>query len=358
MHELRQMQTHKAGLCNSVGLKTCCQGVCNVMVQGEVFYKLIQEAKNFVEKCFRKYLFLRSCRARALLAKNPVVHFDLSFMNFHSPLLDHPFFLNPKDEGLSVDLMDFKIREPLNISLLHKFLNDNRREFDAIVDVGSNVGYFPFLELAFGAKKIVAIEPVPESFEFLKKNTSRFNNVQLLNCALTDRKQTVYMVVTPKRNQSRCVESSVGNAIKVCGVTLEDVVESFNLNDCKLMVRMDVEGYEETILRKLPSEVVGLAFELHANFLGYERSLEVLNRLIGEGFHIDMLTWGSSMLYVLIEKFGLARAIALHNAFSKHKRLDLNPTFKAVKEFLGCGEGFHLYATRHLNKDNPKDIKG
>ena len=76
--------------------------------------------------------------------------------------------LNPNDEGLSAQLLAYGFREPINSYLLSQFIK--KENFDVVIDVGSNIGYFPIVELESGAKKVIVIEPVPETFGFLHKN--------------------------------------------------------------------------------------------------------------------------------------------------------------------------------------------
>ena len=73
--------------------------------------------------------------------------------------------LNPNDEGLSAQLLAYGFREPINCYLLSQFIK--KEKLYVFIDVGSNIGYFPIVELESGAKKVIVIEPAPETFRFL-----------------------------------------------------------------------------------------------------------------------------------------------------------------------------------------------
>ena len=124
--------------------------------------------------------------------------------------------LNPNDEGLSAQLLAYGFREPINCYLLSQFIK--KENFDVIIDVGSNIGYFPIVELESGAKKVIAIEPVPETFKFLHKNIERYPNVNELNVAVSvhNREETLFIpthknlsTIIPDKNFLRKIKTSI-----------------------------------------------------------------------------------------------------------------------------------------------------
>jgi len=66
-----------------------------------------------------------------------------------------------------------------------------------ILDVGANIGAFT-LNVAPKVKHVIAIEPEPNNFEMLKRNIklNNFNNITLLNYAVSDMEETVYFNTT------------------------------------------------------------------------------------------------------------------------------------------------------------------
>jgi tRNA G37 N-methylase Trm5 len=61
------------------------------------------------------------------------------------------------------------------------------RSSDIVVDAGANIGIFTLLA-ARKAKLVIAVEPDPENFEYLKRNVrlNRAENVVLVNKALSN----------------------------------------------------------------------------------------------------------------------------------------------------------------------------
>ena len=120
--------------------------------------------------------------------------------------------LNPNDEGLSAQLLAYEFREPINCYLLSRFIK--KENFDVIIDAGSNIGYFPISELESGAKRVIVIEPVPETFEFLHKNVARYSNVSEFNVAVSvhNREETLFIpthknlsTIIPDKNFLHCL---------------------------------------------------------------------------------------------------------------------------------------------------------
>ncbi|MFA6235219.1 MAG: FkbM family methyltransferase, partial [Bacteroidota bacterium] len=72
-------------------------------------------------------------------------------------------------------------------------------EGEWVIDVGANVGYYSkkFSDLVGPRGRVIAIEPVPETFAFLASNTLLFDNlnVSLLNLAASDASTIVRMEI-------------------------------------------------------------------------------------------------------------------------------------------------------------------
>ena len=100
-------------------------------------------------------------KLRALPKETAKVELDFKSLNI-APKIDNSFlYLNPNDEGISVDLYAWGFREPINTFMLFKFMLTEKKDLDGVIDIGSNLGYFPLIELASGVRQVIAIEPVP-----------------------------------------------------------------------------------------------------------------------------------------------------------------------------------------------------
>jgi len=106
-----------------------------------------------------------------------------------------PIYVPAYDKGLSRDLLVYHgIREPVHIKVLYETIKNSgiRR----VADIGSNIGYFPLIELYAGAKHIIAIEPVPDTFRYLKINLEDCPNCILMNAAI-DLNETSKKIYVP-----------------------------------------------------------------------------------------------------------------------------------------------------------------
>src|SRR5262245_16645306 len=121
---------------------------------------------------------------------------------------------------------------------------------DWAIDVGANVGHYTakLSKLVGTDGRVLALEPVPRTFELLAHNTRRFPfaNVTLLNVAASDRAAVLGMEVPDVQ----------------CGAYLAHVTEkpsglnilSIPLDNLKLprrirLVKIDAEGHELSVLR-------------------------------------------------------------------------------------------------------------
>jgi FkbM family methyltransferase len=127
-------------------------------------------------------------------------------------------------------------------------------EEDIFLDIGANVGYFTCFALAHQVKQVIACEPDPLNCEILTSN---------LNLNGFDYKKVILLEKGLGRSQGRLTfnRSHVANTgvsgFNACNAvaTFEVEVDTLdNLIDCgnipaPTVVKMDVEGWEEQVLR-------------------------------------------------------------------------------------------------------------
>ncbi len=269
---------------------------------------------------------------------------DLESLGIDSKV-DCTLYVNPKDEGLSVDIFAWRFREPINTYTLSRFISEQKQSIDAVVDIGSNIGYFPLVELASGAQRVVAIEPVPETFAFLKKNLTRFSNSKTLNVAVSHRKGTLKMYVPTKLNLATVLtgaaltnvknrETSIKEVIEVPSLSLRDIIEMGDLKRANILVRMDVEGFEKNIIENLPKEVFALSFELHSYILGYESAFAVIERLYKLGYRIQTVVRESGGLSPIVKLFGIEKTLHFYAQATNKKRIIHNPGMTIIKDII------------------------
>ncbi len=259
--------------------------------------------------------------------------------------------VNPNDEGLSTQLCAFQLREPLNIYILSKFIRTHK--FDAIVDVGSNIGFFPLVEHASNAKSIVAVEPVPETYEFLVENTKHYRNIVTYNVAVGNKSGTAVMYVPNYRNLATLLGDAIPKNVeaqnafrldKTISVKVEPL-EKFVVGYDNVLVRMDLEGYEKEVTKTLPKEVHGLAFELHTYILGADGAYDLIKNLWQQGFEIEALVTGCGGSFSFLTKvLRIENALKLYSLSGK-TCVCQNPTENSVKKLI-VRNAIHVFAVR------------
>jgi len=289
--------------------------------------------------------------AKQRVKKHPVVQLDLKSISISDDV--YKLEVNKFDPGLSTQLHAFRFREPANVYALSKFIRNN--DFDLVADVGSNIGYFPFIEHASKAKKIVAIEPVPETYQVLVNNTRRYENIVTHNVAVGSESGTVTMYVPNYRNLATLLEIAnlrnqeiqhkfrLEKTLEVKVEPLEKFVAGYN----SVLVRMDVEGYEKEITKTLPEEVCALSFELHAFILGSEGTYALIKNLWQQNFKIETAITGIGRSFASITKiFGIKKALKLYSLF--HAPFILRyPTKSTVKKLITRMQ--HVFLIRKPN---------
>jgi FkbM family methyltransferase len=196
----------------------------------------------------------------------------------------------PCDTGISQELLLFKTHEPIATQLLIQTLKPGM----ICLDIGANIGYYVLLErkIVGVTGKVVAIEPSPIAFNYLRKNLeiNKFDNVEIHRLAMAGEVLFVPFIIDEKSNLSRVADGSPNEAGGVTAVpaqTLDSFVEAMRFSKLDL-IRMDVEGYEDIILTNgraiLRRYKPSLLIEVHASKLGPARLKRFVFNLQAVGY--------------------------------------------------------------------------
>lgn len=138
-------------------------------------------------------------------------------------------------------------------------VKDFIKDDDYIVDAGANIGIFSIFAVQYAKNgKIFAFEPAKSTFEILKYNTSKYNNIIPLKLALGKfRGVNKIRVFKISKGVSTLLDSDVIDDFsksfgeykdeEIDVITLDDFIKENNIQKINF-IKIDTEGYELNIL--------------------------------------------------------------------------------------------------------------
>ncbi len=172
-------------------------------------------------------------------------------------------------------------------SYLDFFYGDicNNMDFSGtVVDAGANVGFFSMYAKQHGAKRIYSIDPDPSAFYYLRKNLGNFNEIILLNKAVTfdDNGCTINIRSGGTVGTGEIPHSSdefSWNSPSISVNSLLKIEQDINL------LKLDIEGSEFKVIEALNPEhfknINQLFIEFHSN------SIPIVKKLKNVGYNIE-----------------------------------------------------------------------
>ena len=124
---------------------------------------------------------------------------------------------------------------------------------DWVIDIGANVGHYTkkFSEIVGEKGRVIAFEPVPGTFALLSANVQKFkeSNVSLMNAALSE-KLGVANISVPKFSTGleNFYRAHISNSSDGCIEVVTFSLDCFNFPERVALVKIDVEGHEESVL--------------------------------------------------------------------------------------------------------------
>jgi FkbM family methyltransferase len=325
--------------------------VNTVIILAKIWVKLMQSFWTTIKAHGRSGLLVnyhkwKIEKAKEKLSKLPpekaAIELDFKSLDVVPKLNEQTLYLNPKDEGLSAQLYAWRLREPINTHFLCDFIAHEEQNMDVVIDIGGNIGYFPLVEIVSGAPQVIAIEPVPETYTFLKKNMEHFENIKTLNVAVSDKKETVKMYIPSQRNLAtifgdtdylKMAKATINETVDVQALPLEDILKNEKLNGKRALIRMDIEGFEKNVTKKLPEEIYALSFELHTPILGYDSTIALIKNLRKTGYKIRLIIRELDGLGPIIKLLGVKKALRFYESLIE-TRVFHEPSMNLIKEII------------------------
>jgi FkbM family methyltransferase len=149
-----------------------------------------------------------------------------------------------------------------------KILKELLGNVKAIIDGGSYIGISALaLSNMFPESRIFAIEPDPENYDLLVRNTADTPNIIPINRALMAESRCVTLFDTDNGEWGFSTVSEVGGVkrAEIPGLSVADVIKEFKLDRVDVL-KLDVEGAEKAILENSNDWIESVAViyaELH-----------------------------------------------------------------------------------------------
>src|SRR2546421_1727320 len=115
----------------------------------------------------------------------------------------------------------------------------------SILDLGSNVGLsILYFHSRYPTARIIGVEPAPDAFARLRRNTQGLSNVSIVQAAAVGTSRTVDLVISRESWTSSIYGNQENETVKhVDGLTVEQILERQGLTHVEV-IKMDVEGCE------------------------------------------------------------------------------------------------------------------
>lgn len=159
-------------------------------------------------------------------------------------------------------------------------------QVDTIVDLGANIGLTSvYLATTHGARRLVAIEPVPSNADLVRQNLA-LNNIPgvVIEAAVAAADGVVYFHDAPDSNVGRVAEA--GREVRALG--MRTILAELGASTIDIL-KVDIEGAEAQLFsgdRAWLQQVRALMIEFHAGLVDYPGLVSLLE---AEGFrHIPV----------------------------------------------------------------------
>ena len=157
-----------------------------------------------------------------------------------------------------------------------------------VIDIGANIGDSSVYFALKGAKKVIAVEPLPNNYELAKKNiqlNKLLNKIELITAACSSK--SGHMLINPEKSgiEAHLVGGSEAtNRIEIPLMTLEDILK--HSNSTFRILKIDCEGYEYEIILSTACETLQKFSHIQIEYhYGYQNLQEKLEKC---GFRISI----------------------------------------------------------------------
>ncbi len=180
--------------------------------------------------------------------------YDLMLSNFMVRIADRSIA-----NGCGALLNAMGYYDPNNMYFLEELFEKNL--FNSFFDIGANIGIYSLIAANTGNVKVVAFEPHPYTFSLLKENITLNlldDHIKSVHSALGDEDGEIYLTDEPGSAINRIVKEKeyAQRKISVKLIRGHTFCRAENLSPS--IMKIDVEGYENSVLRGFESILKGV----------------------------------------------------------------------------------------------------
>lgn len=201
---------------------------------------------------------------------------------------DYEMYVDLNDEGISKDLYNIKGREFFSSQYVSRIIQPD----EIILDIGANIGYYALMEGSLARSgKVYALEPIVSNYDLLLRNIAlnQYKNITPYRYAIGDQNGEGEMYVYDKCNWcsfTKTEETQIIGTISVPILTIDTFVDNY-MEECPTFIRMDVEGYENSIFKGAKQTVkksqnLKLCIEIHPTLMSAQDLKEMITFLKDE----------------------------------------------------------------------------
>lgn len=180
--------------------------------------------------------------------------------------------MNKEETNKFLENIGFQLVKDFSTCKTGDFLYKNKKyNLGLFFDIGSNIGTFVQKGLDNGYNKIISVEANNETFESLKNNFKNNPNVVMINkaCSNIDNNKITFYKMEGS-DISTCNYnwiSKEGYRFKGCKIKEKVIIDTITLDNLiniygvPELIKIDVEGYEEHVIKGLTKKVPKIFFE-------------------------------------------------------------------------------------------------
>lgn len=162
-------------------------------------------------------------------------------------------------------------------------------EGDTVIDVGAYIGQTTKIA-AKKANQVYAIEPSPRALPCLKKNTDSYDNIEIIECAVSDEEGELELQFGKDTTDDSLImpdDGNTGETKLVPVTTIKQLMKELNLKKVGFL-KVEAEGVEpEVIQGAMGANIEKIACSGNDERYGENTYQEVANILVESGYSVN-----------------------------------------------------------------------